>query len=53
MIAQTAGSSQKPIQVLNQLCDNPNTRHGCVPIKTNMQRALEQFDRRPDHVGHA
>jgi hypothetical protein len=42
MIAQTAGSSQQPIQVLNQLCDNPNTRHGCVPMKANMQRALEQ-----------
>ena len=42
MIAQTAGNSKKPVQVLNQLCDNPNTQHGCVPIKPSMQRALER-----------
>jgi hypothetical protein len=42
MIAQTAGNSKKPVQVLNQLCDNPNTQHGCVPIKASMRRALER-----------
>jgi hypothetical protein len=42
MIAHTAGSSHQPVQVLNRLCDNPNTQHGCVPIKPNIQRALEQ-----------
>jgi hypothetical protein len=47
MIAQTAGSSKQPVQVLNQLCDNPNTQHGCVPIKRNMQRALERAIRAP------
>jgi len=42
MIARTIGSSRTPVQVLNQLCDNPNAQHGCVPIKPNMQRALEE-----------
>ena len=42
MIAQTAGSSKHPVQVLNELCDNPNSQHGCVPIKANMRRALER-----------
>ena len=32
MIARTAGSSKQPVQVLNQLCDNPNSQHGCAPI---------------------
>jgi hypothetical protein len=41
MIAQTAGSSKNPVQVLNQLCDNPNRQRGCTPIKANMRRALE------------
>jgi hypothetical protein len=42
MIAQTAGSSKKPVQVLDQLCDNPNTQRGCTPIKANMRRALDR-----------
>ena len=42
MIAQMAGSSKQPVQVLNQLCDNANAQHGCVPIKANMRRALER-----------
>jgi hypothetical protein len=42
MLAETSGSSTKPVQVLNQLCDKPNTQRGCVPIKPNLQRALEQ-----------
>ena len=42
MIAATAGNSTHPVQVLNQLCDNPNTQRGCVPFKANMRRALER-----------
>jgi hypothetical protein len=42
MIAQTAGSSKQAVQVLNQLCDNPNSQRGCVPIKASMQRALQR-----------
>ena len=42
MIAQTAGRSKHPVQVLNQLCEKPTTQRGCVPIKANMRRALEQ-----------
>jgi hypothetical protein len=42
MIAQTAGRSKQQVQVLNQLCEHPNTQHGCVPIKASMQRALER-----------
>ncbi|HJX08727.1 MAG TPA: hypothetical protein VJ736_11730 [Actinomycetota bacterium] len=42
MIARTAGSSKHPVQVLNQLCDNPIAQRGCSPIKANLQRALER-----------
>ena len=42
MLSQTAGSSKRPVQVLNQLCSNPNTEHGCIPLKPSMQRALER-----------
>jgi len=53
MIARTAGSSKQPVQVLNQLCDNPNAQHGCVPIKPSMQRALERAIHAPiTWVGH-
>jgi hypothetical protein len=53
MIARTAGSSEQPVQVLNQLCDNPNTQHGCAPIKASMQRALERaIDAQITWVGH-
>jgi len=59
MIARTAGTSKQPVQVLNQLCDNPNAQHGCVPIKPSMQRALERaihapitwVDHRRRHAG--
>jgi hypothetical protein len=56
MLAETAGSSTHPVQVLNQLCDNPNTQRGCAPIKANLQRALERAIRAPitwvDHRRH-
>jgi len=42
MIAETAGRPKQPVQVLNQLCDNPITQHGCEPLKANMRRALER-----------
>ena len=42
MLAETAGASNHPVQVLNQICDNPNTQRGCVPIKASLRRALER-----------
>ena len=43
MLAETAGTfSQHPVQVLDQICDNPSTRHGCVPIKASLQEAFER-----------
>jgi hypothetical protein len=46
MLAETAGTfSQHPVRVLNQICDHPGTRQGCVPIKANLRAALERaFD---------
>src|SRR5262245_17990103 len=53
MIAQAAPSTTHPVQVLNQLCVNPNTQHGCTPIKTNLRRALEHAIHAPiTWVGH-
>jgi len=53
MLGETAGSSNHPVQVLNQICDNPNTRRGCVPIKANLQRAFERaIDAPITWVGH-
>jgi hypothetical protein len=42
MLAETAGTPTHPVQVLNQMCDNPTTQRGCVPIRVNLQRAFEQ-----------
>jgi hypothetical protein len=54
MIAQTVGGSKHPVQVLNQLCVNPNTRYACVPIKANMRRAVKRaIDAPITWVGHA
>jgi len=53
MIAETAGSSKQRVQVLNQLCENPNTQHRCVSLKRSVQRALEDAISAPiTWVGH-
>jgi hypothetical protein len=59
MFAETVAIPNHPVQVLNQICDNPNTQRGCVPIKANLRRALEQaidapitwVDERRHHAG--
>ena len=41
MLAATVGSDASPVQVLNQLCDNPTRIRRCEPIRPVLQRALD------------
>jgi len=53
MIARTAGSSKQPVQVLNQLCENPTRQRRCAPIGPSLRRALEHaIDAPITWVGH-